>query len=312
MAMRKRFLSLILMFVLALGSLTVYAAPSARITAYSNLVYLLTRGQYTYQTDSVLYDFTQNTYEVSHSNYVTYRDIWSDDAVNASMGLSENTRLFNSKFENLTDESRQDFIYDVLTLACAIAQDTENGLNVDENAPTQDTVSELMEVMGEQPDMGSAVLVAIMNEVKPNLGKGMSLYNRLSFLPKLFSLVLGLLSILVVAFLGVNIALDLAYITIPAFQLAFSGSGGEGVVVPFTKGEFKVFVHGIISQEAKKAVLGANAGNNGEYRSPVGLYMKFRWKSFVLLGICLTFLVRGKLYFLVAGLIDLFTGLLGK
>ena len=193
---------------------------------------------------------------------------------------------------------------DVFTLANAIAADTDKGYNTGDTAPTDETVSDLMKTISQQSGMGASMLAMIMQNTKPDYVTANRIYEPFS---GVVGTILGIVSILIMALLGVTMALDLAYITIPAFQMALGGED-EG-------GNKKGGISGIISKEAKAACKAADGGaggqgGDGSYKAAVGIYFKYRWKGLVLLGICLLYLVQGQIYSLVGWIIDLFSGFL--
>lgn len=164
-----------------------------------------------------------------------------------------------------------------------------------------------MNIISQQSGMGSSMLATLMQQTKPDYVSANRLYEPFS---GVVGTILGILAIVIMAALGVTMALDLAYITIPAFQMAMGGSDEQG---NGTKGKG---IGGIISQEAKSAVKAADGGQGGQsgdgsYKAAVGIYFKYRWKGLVLLGICLLYLVQGQIYSFVAWFIDLFSGFLG-
>lgn len=110
------------------------------------------------------------------------------------------------------------------------------------------------------------------------------------------STVLGFLSLVIFAMLGLMMVLDLSYIAIPPFKAVLDKPSGEQ-----PKG---------ISKEAFTAVQEAEKDNK-EYKSAMGIYFKLKVKQVVLLAICLLYLVGGKIYNLVAMLIDTLSGIVG-
>ena len=162
-------------------------------------------------------------------------------------------------------------------------------------------------VMQQQTGMGASLLASLLQNTKPDYTTANRIYEPFS---GVVGTILGIIAILIMSALGITMALDLAYITIPAFQMAMgcSDESGNG-----TKGKG---IGGIISQEAKSAVKAADGGQGGQsgdgsYKAAVGIYFKYRWKGLVLLGICLLYLVQGQIYSFVAWFIDLFSGFLG-
>ena len=109
------------------------------------------------------------------------------------------------------------------------------------------------------------------------------------------STILGLLCILITVFLGLMIVIDVAYLSLPPFKAALDKTNGE-------KPKF-------VSNEAYKACLEAE---KGESKAPVmGVYLKLKSVQIILVSICLLYLVSGKIYSLVAWIIDSFSGVVG-
>lgn len=110
------------------------------------------------------------------------------------------------------------------------------------------------------------------------------------------STVLGFLCIVIFAMLGLMIVIDLAYIVIPPFTAVLNGMVKENEKPKF------------VSDEAFKAIKEAEASNT--YKSALSMYFRHKTVQFIVLGICLLYLIGGKIYSLIAWLIDLFIGLI--
>lgn len=288
------------LFVMAM-TVTVSAADP-----FNNLVSEIRDGQYNYVTGGKNYQIQANRYTLSGGGYVVYTALWAPSA-----DINKGGNLFTSQFDDLTSGAKQDFLKDVFTLANAVANDTSYGkgtqANQGANTPTDETVTDLMTRMQQQSGMGATLLAALLQNTKPDYVAANRFYEPFS---GVVGTILGVVSILLMAALGITMALDLAYITIPAFQMALGGTDNTG------HGDKTKGIGGIISQEAKKAVQAADGGQggqsgSGEYKAAVGIYFKYRWKGLVLLGICLLYLVQGQIYSFVAWFIDLFSGFLG-
>ena len=107
--------------------------------------------------------------------------------------------------------------------------------------------------------------------------------------------VLGVFTLLIFIILGLTIAVDLAYIVIPFIQNMLSKDN------PNVKPKF-------VSLEAWNAVKKAEEGNT--FREPMGVYCKLKFKQFMAMGICLLYLISGKIYTLIAWFMDMFSGVL--
>lgn len=283
------------------GSLSVNAVYTTGADALGTLKATVGSGVYTYSAGNKVYDYAANRYKVSGGGYYLYNELIDT----TSLANSSADFFHNTKFEELTSSAKQDFLKDVFTIANAVAADTDKGYHTGSVAPTDETVSDLMQIIAQQSGMGASMLAMLMQNTKPDYVTANRLYEPFS---GVVGTILGIVSILIMALLGVTMALDLAYITIPAFQMALGGED-EG-------GNKKGGISGIISKEAKAACKAADGGSGGQggdgsYKAAVGIYFKYRWKGLVLLGICLLYLVQGQIYSLVGWVIDLFSGFLG-
>lgn len=275
--------------------------------ALQNLKLTIQTGKYTYANGNKIYNFQKNRYKMSGGGYHYWYELFGQ--TQAGVGGIDGTGDYfdDTAFSSLTSGAKQDFLGDVFTIANAVAADTAAGYRTATNAPTDETVTDLMNVISQQSGMGSSMLATLMQQTKPDYVSANRLYEPFS---GVVGTILGVIAIVIMAALGVTMALDLAYITIPAFQMAMGGSDEQG---NGTKGKG---IGGIISQEAKSAVKAADGGQGGQsgdgsYKAAVGIYFKYRWKGLVLLGICLLYLVQGQIYSFVAWFIDLFSGFLG-
>lgn len=108
--------------------------------------------------------------------------------------------------------------------------------------------------------------------------------------------VLGVITLAIFIILGLTITVDIAYIVLPLFQNFLSSENEK------TKPKF-------VSAEAWNAVKEAEAG--GTFKEPLGIYLKLKTKQFLAIGICILYLVSGKIYTLIASIMDAFQGILG-
>ena len=102
------------------------------------------------------------------------------------------------------------------------------------------------------------------------------------------STILGLISIVIFVGLSLAMVIDLAYLSIPPIKLALTNPKGEAKWV---------------SKEAEKAVKFAESDPN-TYHSAIGFYFKHKTGQIFILGICLVYLVSGKIYDLIGWIID--------
>ena len=112
--------------------------------------------------------------------------------------------------------------------------------------------------------------------------------------------ILGCITLGIFILLGLTISVDLAYITIPAIQSFLNGVNKDG------KDQKPKFV----SIEAWKGVQAEYNDNEGK-KDAVMVYLKLKSKQLIAIGICLLYLTSGKIYDLIASLIDYFRGVVG-
>ena len=302
----------------SLFTIPVYAQLVAGNSAYDTLVLTVQSGTYDCITTGKQYDFQSNRYKLEDGGYVLYVELMNNVVNNANAAIgtqagSNSQDIFLPKFEELKQSSKKKFLSDVFTLVNAVIYDGEHGnlgTIANELQPTSDTGIDFMNTVAQQTGMASTMLSTILQNTTPDYLTANRIYAPFS---GVIGTILGLLSVLIMAFLGVTMGLDIAYITIPAVQMAFGGdeNGGGG---QDGKGGFKA--GGLISAEAKAAVKAADGGGgqggSGEYKAAVGIYFKYRWKGLVLLAVCLLYLVQGEIYSLIGWFLDLFGGFLGQ
>lgn len=310
---KNKFLILILSFLVllttVLSPLTVQAKGQGG-AAYNELIQTLISGTYTSSKTSTNYEFSQNNYKMSDGGYAVWYTIWNQDAtVTANTGSGSNS-LLSSTYESLTAGAKQNFLEDAFTLANAMADDTaykaKNGMVTGDSEVTDETVSDFLTAIQNCSGMGSTLLASILQNTKPDFVTANRWYKPFS---GPVSSVIGLLCILIVALLGLSMALDIFYITIPFVQLALDDNDSDG--------NNNSRLSKLVSSSARSAVKtqvdgGGSGGQSGSNnKSALATYAKGRWKEMLLLGVCLLYLVSGNIYSLVSQFINLMSGFLG-
>lgn len=245
------------------------------------------------------------TYKLTGGGYVAYGTLVNNDNPDADV-------VNDTMFAKLLASEKQRFLGDMFTICNAMVSDTEAGLSTvaNEDKVTNETVTSLMEILQTKTGMGTQLLATLLQNTKPDYVTANRIYAPFS---GVVGTMLGVLSIVMMALLTLTMALDIAYITVPAFQLMLNGDsdGGQG-----GKGEARG-MNRIISIEARQAVMaveseGGQGGQNGSSgKTAVGIYFKRRWKGLIIFGICLLYLVQGQIWGLVGRIIDLLSGFLG-
>lgn len=126
-------------------------------------------------------------------------------------------------------------------------------------------------------------------------------YHRMRPFFKVVSIILGAMCLIIVVTLGIALVLDIAYIVIPLFQAFLDDKTGDGKSKP-----------PLVSIEAVDAVKQADAsiGSRDGYKQPISIWAQHKAKQMIIMGICLLYLVTGRLFVLIGGITDMFVGFL--
>lgn len=246
---------------------------------------------------AVGWDYSSSKYKCSDGSYLLYSELVS---TGSTTDLVNDTAL-----NKLTTGAKNDFLTDYYNAAQAYATFSEE--NDMSDGVTAETMTNWMELLQNESGVGSQLMTTLMSQTKPDYVTANRIYAPFS---GTVGTVLGIVSILLMAFLAITMVLDLAYIAIPAFQLFIDGDGNGGGQGGGKKKSF-------ISHEAMEAVQMAEGGqggggqNGGSNKLAVSIYFKKRVLMLVVLGICLLYLVSGNIFALVGWFIDLLSGFLG-
>lgn len=248
--------------------------------------------------------FAERTYKVQGGGTLKYKQMFHSTATTGSAGDVTLCYLNEAAFDKLNSDGKRKFLEDFFSSANACVYYSDAAKSGSANAVSDETVTDVYNNLQSVEGMGTLLMASLLQNTKPNFVAANNIFAPFS---GVIGTILGFISILIMALLGITMALDILYITIPAFQLiigdAKSGQGEKN-------GAANIGAK-IVSTEAIKAVEASQNGQNGEYKSAIGTYFGYRWKSLILLGICLLYLVSGQIYTLVAKLIDLLSGFLG-
>lgn len=294
----QKVLAIIMLSLMMLGSF-MYLKPKAdgadtsAAEAEAALKTAVYQGSITTSYDML--DFATDEFKTEGGGFKLYTSISNyDNYINADV------------FSTLKAGEKQKFLKDELQIGNAMVYATENDDPLG-GGVTSDTLNGMLQTLQDKSGMGSQLLATLLSETKPDYATANRLYKPFS---GVVGTILGVISILIMALLGITMALDIAFIVIPAFQLIMGGDdGGNGKEgSKFSK---------LISVEARNAVNAAEGGggaggqDGSGHKMALGIYFKARWKGLVILGICLLYLVQGQIYSFVAWVIDLLSGFLG-
>lgn len=299
--------TIIIAWVLAVITfLSVFATGMTAFAAESSYYMLKTRCRSGEQPSAEYGDVNkpvkEKKYKRSGGDYYLYTDI---TGLSASSNQTSDI-ISEYKYNQLTAGAKQDFLKDFIQIAYNYEDYYSKNEASNGQVITGETVSDLLEELQQVSGAGSQIMAALMSDTKPDYATANRIYQPFS---GLVGTALGLISILIVSLLAVTMALDIAYIVIPSFQLLLDGGDDAG------GGQAKGMSR-IISQEARSAVKSVSDGGGGGQsgsgnKMAIGQYFKMRWKALIVLGICLLYLVQGQIYSFVAWVIDLVSGFLG-
>lgn len=242
-------------------------------------------------TGSKATDVSGNTYKTEGGGSLKYTEL--------SNGPVEKGYINESNFNKLKGTEKNKFLTDMNKVSVAF---------VDNNkvSATDETRTTWLENVQNCEGVGSQLMATLLQNTKPDYATANRIYEPFS---GVVGTILALGAILIMAFLGITMVLDLSYIGIPAFRNMLDGDDSNNAG---SKGKPK-----FISHEARSAVQEAEGGNGGSGQSGEGnkvaiaLYFKRRVIMLVVLGVCLLYLVQGQIYTLVSWILDLLSGFLG-
>lgn len=217
-------------------------------------------------------DFLSYSYSNGTATYKKY-DTGRDMVIEVAM----------SKYKALSAKDKQEVM--------KIALNTINNSQISKMNKTK-----LYNKVAELDESVSSLVRQLSDDVKADFASG---YNMFKPFSGVLGTILGVLCLAIFIMLGISIIIDIAFITLPFLQIA---------LIDRIEQKKKV---SIVSTEAIKAVEAAHNSSGTEYINPMGYYLKHKVKQLIALGICLLYLVSGKIYYLMAEIIDLFQGWLG-
>lgn len=284
-------LTLVCMFVLP-----VMSASAADATASGELAsYIRAGGDTAKTTDTNMYKGNK-LYDKQGGGTYGWTDLVTTDG------------LVSGNFTNLTSSAKEELLTDMNQLADnKISDDETNAANNGKKSRSQvtsQTKSNWLVNLQQCNGVGTQLMNTILQNTKPDYATANRIYEPFS---GIVGTCLALGAILIMAFLGITMVLDLSYIGIPAFRMMVGGDdkGGKDGKPKF------------ISWEAVSAVTQAEGGNGsgGQDGSgnkvAVGIYFKKRVIMLIVLGVCLLYLISGQIYTLVSWILDLVSGFLG-
>lgn len=267
--------------VLMIGTLSVFADTAAQATQDEQAKRNLT----TY----VYGQMSQNKYEVDGGGSLSGSDLFEGSP-------TDGYDLQEDEFQSLSSSAQTQVVED-------IAENSYDAVDSDKaEGVTESTVQNWWKELQTKNGVGSKFMNEILKNTKPDFVTANAIYQPFS---GLVGTILGLLSILICALLGIVMAADICYITIPPFRnFVAEDDNSNGKIA-----KSKLFSHDAIY--AVQCAEDTSDGGSGGGKQALGIYLKRRIFALILLGICLLYLVNGMLYSLVSMVLDLLHGFLG-
>lgn len=204
--------------------------------------------------------------------------------------------LNETEFNKLTSRAQSELVSDIAEKSNeAAASETGTTKNVSDS-----TVQSWWKELQQKNGVGSKFMNEILKNTKPDFVTANAIYQPFS---GPVSTILGVIAILIMAFLGIVMAADIAYITLPPVRMLVADGDSSG-----RPEKSKIFSYDAI-YAVKCAESDSSASGNG--KQALGIYLKRRIIALIILGICLLYLVQGQLYTFVGMILDLVSGFLG-
>ena len=208
--------------------------------------------------------------------------------------------LLEVEYNKLTSNAQTQLVKDIKAASDAAVEDTASASNVSE-----DTVQNWFKELQSLDGVGSKLMSTILSDTKPDFVTAKKIYEPFS---GIVGTILGLLSILLMSFLGIVMVLDISYIALPPMRMFVGETNGRG-----KDGGGGGIKSNLVSNDAIYSVKVAEEsdGTDGSKKQALGVYLKRRIPMLILLGVCLLYLVQGQIYTLVGWILDLVSGFLG-
>lgn len=267
--------------VLMIGTLSVFADTATQATQDEQAKRNLT----TY----VYGQMSQNKYEVDGGGSLSGSDLFEGSP-------TDGYDLQEDEFQSLSSSAQTQVVED-------IAENSYDAVDSDKaEGVTESTVQNWWKELQTKNGVGSKFMNEILKNTKPDFVTANAIYQPFS---GLVGTILGLLAILICALLGIVMAADICYITLPPVRnFVAEDDNSNGKIA-----KSKIFSHDAIY--AVQCAEDTSDGGSGGGKQALGIYLKRRIFALILLGICLLYLINGQLYTLVGWTLDILRGFLG-
>lgn len=203
--------------------------------------------------------------------------------------------LNEDEFQKLTSRAQTEVVED-------IAENSNAAVEDDGNDVSEGTVQNWWKELQSKDGVGSKFLNEILKNTKPDFVTANAIYEPFS---GLVGTILGVIAVLLMAFLGIVMVCDISYIALPPVRNLVADQDGDAHKIA----KSKIFSHDAIY--AVQCAESTSDGGSGGGKQALGIYLKRRVVMLCILGICLLYLIQGQVYTLVGLLLDLVSGFLG-
>ena len=242
---------------------------------------------------TVAKDLAGNTYQLSGGGTVNGSDIIKPDGT-----------INQAIYEQLTSSAQSQFANDLMAKTDSYTEPTAQDYTpslAKSSGVTSETKQNWFKELRSNSGLGSKLLTSTLARgVYADLDGGARWFAPFS---GPLSTALGFLAILILAGTTISAVIDLAYISIPAFQVlsdAVANGGGNG---SGGGGGLRQASTKLVSTAARKAVEAEENGQNA-----VWVYFKKAFMKYLMVGLALCFLAYNLLWSLVGTAMDLVTG----
>lgn len=238
-------------------------------------------------TVTVAGELQQEKYEVDGGGYLSGKELFEGNG-------NDGYILNEDEFSKLTSAAQTRLVGD-------IAQESTNAV---ETVPevSDSTVQNWWRELQSLDGVGTKFMNEILKNTKPDFVTANAIYQPFS---GLVSTILGLIAVLLMAFLGIVLVCDICYIALPPVRnFVADDDGGHGKIA-----KSKMFSYDAIY--AVQCAEQNSDGGSGSGKQALGIYLKRRVVMLIILGICLMYLIQGQIYTFVGWILDLVSGFLG-
>lgn len=202
--------------------------------------------------------------------------------------------LNEDTFQTLTSAAQTQVVSDIAENSNAAIEETDT--------VSESTVQNWWKELQTKDGVGSKFLNEILKNTKPDFVTANAIYEPFS---GLVGTILGIIAVLLMAFLGIVMVCDISYIALPPVRNLVADQDGDSHKIA----KSKIFSHDAIY--AVQCAESTSDGGSGGGKQALGIYLKRRIVMLIILGICLLYLIQGQIYTLVGMILDLVSGFLG-